>query len=336
MSKTATEADDATGDEQTLLRVETGGDLWRSFTGLLDPLVDEGKFRFDAAGGDSPEVSIRAVDPANVGMVDLHVPSEAFHYYRVPDDTLLGLGLPELTRITDYARKGGNSRDNPGDPVIIEKVGRRIYCRVEPEDKWNRTGSFFEINPRAIREEPNLPELALPWEGQVDAANFRDALTGLAGGFDYVALSAVLSDSGNESLGDSESAYLSAFASDSRDADDGDGKVTHREDEFRTDEKILHAEEGEATPVTSLFSLDYLIDMAEAIVSAGFENVKLELGAEFPIKLHFGGGKWGIHGTYMLAPRIASEDHLDSGDVVPSPTWGDRFETDDEDEEENE
>lgn len=323
MSKAATD----TKGEQADVRIETGGDLFRSLTDLLDILVDECKIRFSPDGADEPTVSVAAVDPANVGMVDLSVPKAAFEVYEVPDGSTVGLNLSNLTGITDYARKGGNSRDNPGDPVIVEKVGKRVYARVEPEDKWNRTGSFFQIDPNSIREEPDLPDLTLPWEGRMDAANFRDAMVGVnSRGFDHVALAPVVENSGNGSLGDGEDAYLSVYATNK-----DEGEV---EDEFRSDEKILHADDGE-DEVTSLYSLDHIKDMSEAIVSAGFDKVGVELGDEFPIKLRFGGSRWGIHGTYMLAPRIRSD--TDSRATDPgSLSWGDRFETNDDDADEEE
>ena len=323
MSVQTQKADDEQANEQAAIHVETGGDLWRSTTDLLSVLVDECKVRFDADDDEDPEVTVRAVDPANVGMVDVTVPAEAFDHYEVPEETVLGLPLDELTTITDYARKGGNG-DNPGDPVIVEQVGKRIYVRVEPDDKWNRTGSFFEIPPDSIRQEPDLPDLDLPWRGDVEPSNLRDALDGIKSRFDYAALSASPGTTGDGSLGNGEAAYFSVYAADTND----DGEI-RKEDEFRSDEKLLHASPGE-DPVTSLFSLDYLRDMLQGVVAAGFERTTLDLGGEFPVKIHFSGSRFGISGEYMLAPRIQSgEDEDSTADL--SRTWGDRFDGTDED-----
>lgn len=322
-------------DEQNeaAIHVETGGDLWRSTTDLLSVLVDECKVRFDAADDEDGTVRVRAVDPANVGMVDLRIPAEAFDSYEVPEDAVLGLPLDDLTTITDYARKGGNSAENPGDPVIVEQVGKRIYVRVEPEDKWNRTGSFFEIPPDSIRKEPDIPNPDLPWTGDVEASNLRDALDGVKSRFDFAALSAAVEEEGNGSLGNEESGYLSVYAAETdstKDADeDTPSKKIMREDEFRSPEKVLHASSGE-DPVTSLFSLDYLRDMLQGVVKAGFEDVTLKLGQEFPVKIQFHGSKWGVQGEYMLAPRIQSDDSTESTASL-SRTWGDRFDATDED-----
>jgi len=327
MSQTANpKENEEQADEQNeaAIHVETGGDLWRSTTDLLSVLVDECKVRFDAADEEDGTVRVRAVDPANVGMVDLRIPTEAFDFYEVPEDAVLGLPLDDLTTITDYARKGGNSAENPGDPVIVEQVGKRIYVRVEPENKWNRTGSFFEIPPDSLRQEPDLPNLDLPWTGDVEASNLRDALNGIKSRFDYAALSAAVEEEGNGSLGNGESGYLSVYAADTND----DGEI-YKEDEFRSPEKVLHASSGE-DPATSLFSLDSLRDMLQGVVRAGFEDVSLKLGQEFPVKIQFHGSKWGVQGEFILAPRIQSED-ADSTTASLSRTWGDRFDGTDED-----
>jgi len=303
--------------EQTV-SVRTGGDLWRSTTALLDALVDESRFQFSEDG-----FSVRAVDPANVGMIDLQVPAAAFDAFDASDWTY-GIVLDRLTEITDYARKGGNSKENPGDPVIVEFDADRVYARVEPEDKWTRTGSFFHLDPDSVRSEPDLPDLDRPWSGKVDAANLRDAVHSIKQRFDYCGFRAEPEDTGNGSLGDEEAGYLVVSASQRNE----DSEIS-KEDEFRTQEKVLHAAEGEAG-VESLFSVDYLVDMTDAIVSAGFDTVRLELGDEFPLSIHFEGSRWGITGEYMLAPRIRDGDQTTGYETPTSPTWGDRFDTTDE------
>jgi len=245
MSQTAKpKENEEQADEQNeaAIHVETGGDLWRSTTDLLSVLVDECKVRFDADDDEDPEVHVRAVDPANVGMVEVRIPADAFDAYEVEESTVIGLPLSELTTITDYARKGGNG-DNPGDPVIVEQVGKRIYVRVEPEDKWNRTGSFFEIDPDSIRQEPDIPDLDRPWRGDVDPSNLRDALDGIKSRFDFAALSAHPGTTGDGSLGNGEAAYLSVYAAETNSTKDADedtpSKKIMREDEFKQNRRSV-------------------------------------------------------------------------------------------------
>jgi proliferating cell nuclear antigen len=58
-------------------------------------------------------------------------------------------------------------------------------------------------------------------------------------------------------------------------------------------------------PAHSLFSLDYLKDMNKAIPKD--TEVTIELGEEFPVKMHFEIAEGQGHVTFMLAPRIQSE-----------------------------
>jgi proliferating cell nuclear antigen len=55
----------------------------------------------------------------------------------------------------------------------------------------------------------------------------------------------------------------------------------------------------------SLFSLDYLKDMNKAIPKDA--EVRMELGEEFPVKMHFDIAEGEGQVTFMLAPRIQSE-----------------------------
>jgi len=58
-------------------------------------------------------------------------------------------------------------------------------------------------------------------------------------------------------------------------------------------------------PANSLFSLDYLKDMNRAIPSDA--EVTVELGDEFPVKLHYDFAEGLGAVTFMLAPRIQSD-----------------------------
>jgi len=89
---------------------------------------------------------------------------------------------------------------------------------------------------------------------------------------------------------DSEEFYISAEG----DTDDTNLTLT-RED-------LIDLVPGDSD---SLFSLDYLQDMVKAMPKD--VAVTLELGEEFPVKLHFDYADGTGNATYMLAPRIQSE-----------------------------
>jgi proliferating cell nuclear antigen len=67
----------------------------------LRTIVDESKLRFDETGLQS-----RAVDPANVAMVDVTVPSGGFERLDVDDETTLGINLETLADVLGMAESG--------------------------------------------------------------------------------------------------------------------------------------------------------------------------------------------------------------------------------------
>jgi proliferating cell nuclear antigen len=91
---------------------------------------------------------------------------------------------------------------------------------------------------------------------------------------------------------------------------DGDGEYFYVDAEGDTDDVHFELDEGdllslEAGDAHSLFSLDYLKDMNKAIPNDG--EVTIELGEEYPVKMHFEIAEGMGHVTYMLAPRIQSD-----------------------------
>jgi proliferating cell nuclear antigen len=77
-----------------------------------------------------------------------------------------------------------------------------------------------------------------------------------------------------------------------------------------TDDVHLELDEGDLIdlqvgPAHSLFSLDYLKDMNKAIATDA--EVTMELGEEFPVKMHFDIAEGNGQVTFMLAPRIQSD-----------------------------
>ncbi len=72
----------------------------------LRTTVEEAKLRFTEEG-----LGCRAVDPANVAMVDVHVDAGLFERYQ-HDETLIGISLETLADVLSMATSG--------DDVIVE------------------------------------------------------------------------------------------------------------------------------------------------------------------------------------------------------------------------
>ena len=227
-------------------------------------LVDECKVRLEADG-----LTIRAVDPANVGMVDLELSAAAFESYET-DGGVIGVNLDRLADIVGMG---------DADQLVhleLDEETRKLHISLDGLEY-----TLALIDPDSIRQEPDLPELDLSAEVVIEGRDIDRAVTAADMVSDHIAL-------GVDS--DAEEFYVEA---------EGDTDDVHLE---LGREDLIALTPGEAR---SLFSLDYLDDMNKAISSDA--EVTMELGEEFPVKMHFGYAEGDGHVTFMLAPRIQSD-----------------------------
>jgi proliferating cell nuclear antigen len=227
-------------------------------------LVDECKIHLNEEG-----LAIRAVDPANVGMVDLELGAEAFESYEA-DGGLIGVNLSRLEDIAKMA--------NAGQLVQLEldEETRKLHIDTDGLEY-----TLALIDPDSIRKEPDLPDLDLPARVVLEGSNIDRAVKAADMVSDHIAL-------GVEA--DAETFYVDA---------EGDTDDVHFE-LGRTD--LIDLTAGAAR---SLFSLDYLKDMNHAIPKNG--EVTAHLGEEFPVEMEFEIAEGQGHVRYLLAPRIQSD-----------------------------
>ena len=227
-------------------------------------LVDECKIRLN-----DEEFAIRAVDPANVGMVDLSLAAAAFESYEA-DGGVIGVNLGRLEDIAGMA--------NSGDLIHLEldEETRKLHIQID-----GLSYTLALIDPDSIRQEPDIPDLDLPAEIVLEGSQLNRGITAADMVSDHIALRVDP---------DEEAFYIEAEG----DTDDVDLKLDS--------DALIDLTAGAAD---SLFSLDYLKDMNKAIPKS--TEVTAELGEEFPVKLHYEFAEGLGQVTYMLAPRIQSE-----------------------------
>ncbi|MFB6280411.1 MAG: DNA polymerase sliding clamp [Haloferacaceae archaeon] len=228
-------------------------------------LVDECKIRLNEDG-----IGIRAVDPANVGMVDLDLDAAAFESFEA-DEGVIGVNLNRLEDIAGMA--------NAGDLVHLEldEETRKLQIRID-----GLSYTLALIDPDSIRQEPDIPDLDLSATIVLEGAQLDRGITAADMVSDHIRLRV-----------DEESESFRVEA---------EGDTDDVNLELGPDDYIDLTAGG---PADSLFSLDYLKDMNRAIPSDA--EVTIELGEEFPVKLHYGFAEGMGSVTYMLAPRIQSE-----------------------------
>ncbi|SDE93611.1 DNA polymerase sliding clamp [Halorientalis regularis] len=239
-------------------------DTLRATLDSVSVLVDECKIHLTDEG-----IEIRAVDPANVGMVDLRLDATAFESYET-DGGIIGVNLSRLEEFAGMADAGQLIQ------LELDEETRKLHVQIDGLE-----GTLALIDPDSIRQEPDLPDLDLPARVVLEGKDIDRAVTAADMVSDHIAL-------GVET--DEEAFYVDA---------EGDTDDVHFE--LGRDD-LIDLVAGDAH---SLFSLDYLKDMNKAIPKDA--EIEMELGEEFPVKMHFDIAEGDGTVTYMLAPRIQSD-----------------------------
>ena len=237
----------------------------QSLEDALDPvatLVDECTIRLD-----EDELSIRAVDPANVGMADVSLPERAFESYEA-DGGVIGVNLDRLQDVLSMGDKGDLAK------LELNEETRKLHIQI-----GELSYTLALIDPDSVRKEPDIPDLDLPADVAFEGSELSRAVTAADLVGDHVSLSADP---------DGQEFVVSAQG------DTDDVEVTLGHDELAT------ADVGESAE--SLFSLDYLKDMARPIGSDVI--VSFKLGTEMPVKFRYTNGEASVE--HLLAPRVES------------------------------
>jgi len=138
------------------------------------------------------------------------------------------------------------------------------------------------LDVNSIRKEPKVPGLTLASNATFSGAEFAEAIKQVGKIGDAISI---------------ETSDIGLFLFTQGDTDSIRRKIT-------TDQKkIVRAK--------SLYSLDYLKDIAKVVKSAIY--VKIDMGTNQPIRIQFTVG--GIDVTYLVAPRVDSDEDVKKGDA---------------------
>lgn len=273
--------------------IETSGRVIRPFFDAVAAVVDECKLRVDESG-----ISINAVDPSNVAAMEIEAPAEAFESYDVigGDETVIGLDLDALDDHLSHARLGKRN----DDPVELTLDAATLVAEIERdygETTTRRRDEWLPIDPDAVRQEPEVPTLSLPWHADVDRRGLVETIESMPSNhFDI-----------------SEADGSMAFEAK---AYDGNGDNDPVEATRVTFEGVVEATEeqddADYDDASSIISLSYAREVAKGLTAAKVDRVGVTFGEEFPIFFDFertdGDGQLVYEGRYMVAPRIGSSD----------------------------
>ena len=281
----ATEDDGTAEEEEVEMEAEDAEDEAESLptgsVGLFEASIEVGYLQqvIDAAHAvvdecrvhlDTDGLVIRAVDPANVAMVDEQVSADAFEAYDT-DCGEIGINLERLDEVIGIA-------DNDDDLVQfdLDPKTRKLDVQVNAVEY-----TLALIDPAAIRAEPDIPDLDLPAAVSMDESEFKRAIRAADMVADHITLQ----------VDEREECFIANAEGDTDDVDL----------ELAGD----YIEEANWDSAYSLFSLDYLKDLRKPIPTDTI--IRMRLGEEFPLKLSFEVADGAVDVEFMLAPRIQSD-----------------------------
>jgi proliferating cell nuclear antigen len=194
----------------------------------------------------TPEaMSVNAVDPANVAMVSLDLPSAAFGSYEATEAEL-GVDLRKLGDILDMAAK---------DEVLgleLDEAQHRLVVRMR-----GLAYTMSLLDPSSIRKSPKMPNLQLPGLVVIHGDNLKRGMKAADKVSNYVSVGI---------LGDT------FFI-------EGTGDLDNVKFELKREQML----EVQPSDVKALFSLDYLSDISK--IAGKSERVSIELGNDYPVKI---------------------------------------------------
>ena len=233
--------------------------------GIIDvtsPLVNEVKLNITQKG-----ISLRAVDPAHVAMVDLQVKDKAFEEYKA---TEMELGI-------DMDKLGGIMRlSSSGDMVSLEydEDTNRLIVKI-----GNLVRKMGLIDTAGMPD-PKMPNLNLPAKVVLKASELSQGVRASEAVSDHLALTVNKDDFELFAEGDTDTVNLKL-------------------------PKDLVVDLSATSKCKSLFSIDYFSNMIKPV--RGEDPITIMLGNDNPIRVEFDIAEKKGHVTYLLAPRIESE-----------------------------
>ena len=245
-----------------MFKAEIKSETLKGLVNIISTLIDEVKFTITPEG-----MTLRAVDPAHVAMIELKIGAKAFESYSA-SATEIGLDLDKVKTVLKLAGQG--------DIVAMEEdesKGRFIF-RI-----GNITRSMNLVDTSSMND-PKVPQLALSANAVMSVDQLLKGIRAAESISDHISLKA-----------SPEAFELSCEG----DTDDSNLKLKG------PDLESLEV----PSEVQSLFPLDYFSNLIKAIPAGTM--IRVELDSDYPVKLVFGlaNGEAGV--VYFLAPRIEND-----------------------------
>jgi len=249
-----------------MFKAEIRADTLKSLVSVISTLIDEVKFTISPEG-----MTLKAVDPAHVAMIELNIEAGAFESYQA-DQTEIGLDLDKVKDVLKLSSSAGDIISMEQD----EGYGRLIF-RV-----GNITRRMNLVDTTSMND-PKVPQLELSANIEVSVLELQRGIKASENISDHIALTITPDYFELACEGDTDSVNLKLEKSQLSNLDIS----------------------GDLPKYCSLFPLDYFSNLIKAVPSDA--NIRIELDNDYPVMLNFAlaEGKGSV--KYLLAPRIESD-----------------------------
>ncbi len=238
--------------------------LFRAMIDALATFFNEVRLHIEDDG-----LHVISVDTANVAMMIMHVPRDAFRTYELAAPQAIGVDVEKIRAI--LASMGKNDEVT----LAFDETEKRLNIRY-----GGYAYSVVLIAETTIRKDPREPAFELPGALEVPGATFAEAVRAACVVSDRIRLRATPQDFVVEGIPAGAAQTLCRT--------------------FTPPEvEIARCDEG----VASLFSADYMQDIAKTIGKS--HTVMISLGTDHPMQIE--GDYERVSLKYLLAPRIENE-----------------------------
>ncbi|MCK9322418.1 MAG: DNA polymerase sliding clamp [Candidatus Methanomethylophilaceae archaeon] len=245
-----------------MFKAEIKSETLKGLVSIISTLIDEVKFTVNSDG-----MSLKAVDPAHVAMIELNIGAKAFESYSATE-TEIGVDLDKVKSVIKLA--------GPGETIIMEQdegQGRLVF-------KIGNITRRMNLIDTSCMNDPKVPQLTLSANIGILVDQLQKGIRAAESISDHIALKA-----------DSEGFELSC---------EGDTDFAS----LRVEKAALESLKADSK-VCSLYPLEYFSNLIKAIPSGTIVNI--ELDDDYPVKLVFKLANGESTVSYFLAPRIESD-----------------------------
>lgn len=235
----------------------------------ISSMIDQGTFYARESG-----MSLKAMDPSHVAMIEMDMPPDAFAEYKCDELTPIRVDFNDLNRFV--------KRGSADDTVQLLIDAEKNKLKIKFKSKTKKSTRTFSLGLMAMDEEDEAvpsPKLDFKAGYELKSAVIQSAIKDAEVVGDYLGFTATEGMLTLEAKGDA-------------------GEVTIEIQEFEGTPKLEGSHKAE-------YSLEYLKDIAKGVGAAA--KVTLSFSGEMPIQFACSLGDDTTSLTYLLAPKVEEE-----------------------------